>query len=366
MVTRAERAQELEELANKRNETLGVESQETVPTIGEDYQPSPPPPTVGEEEERELTEEEKAKADDEAPLPNEPKEGVSQNGTEDESPPETDKTSEAPPSLLSEEPKEAAPVAPFNFDAEAEVEVVVDGQTVKVPASKIVDAGLRTYSKEAAAELRLNLATRVLEEAKRKAAELPQEGARPEPRAEEPAVEGPTDEELADMLQFGSKEQAAKALAILRNTGKAAKPEEVMAFVHQNLGSMVADEIEFRQAVATVKDEFKDLLSNSYRITAFQQQAAALRATPEGQAMTHLNLLRRVGSELEKAFNVQRAAPKTKEEKQERKKETPTPPTPASARMQGKGPEKIPTTRDIIAGIAAARGQTSLVQRKKE
>lgn len=100
-------------------------------------------------------------------------------------------------------------------EQEQEVEVKVDGQTVKVPVSKVIDAGIRTYQKEAAADKRLEEAARLKAEAERYAQWLATQGrgAEPQQQAQQqvPAWQERLDA-LGDAIQFGDKEQRNRAM----------------------------------------------------------------------------------------------------------------------------------------------------------
>lgn len=292
----------------------------------------------------------------------------------------------APPAVVEEQPPTdppaetvAAPTAtaseaPAPFDPNLEYDVVVDGHTIKVPGTKIIEMGKRTLQKEAAADLRLQLAERILREAEARAAQAPATGEAPRgpqapaasaPKAPE-APKGPTPLELAEAIQFGTKEQAAQAIEQLsRQQGAPVTPEQVLSFVQGNLGKMVSGEIEFREAASFVQSEYKDIMSHPYLKQLFFMEENKRRDA--GDRSSYKDLYAAIGNDLRKAFNLQPApaapAPTTTMAERREQKVATTPPVPrtTAARLEAPAAPKAPTVNQVIDSMRKARHQRPLM-----
>lgn len=348
------REQALKEIADRRRVEADAEAAESVPEVDENGNPivkTDPPAAEEKEGEEELSLEEAGRVASEAAA------------AEDNEDP--DAPSSASPS---------EPPSPPQFDPEQEYELVVEGNKIKVKGSQIIERGRATLQKEVAAEYKLQLASELLEEAKRRAAVPPPGG--PAAPEERPNGKTPTDEaddaKLAEQIQYGTKEQAMEAIKQLRTSGRGAEPEQVMQFVSQQLGPRIAAEIEFRNAAEMVKRDYSDLMGNDYLRRLFYVEENRRRAPKaeggEGDTRTPSELYRSIGDDLRKAFNLkpQQApkpsspAPKTLDEKQKAKEKTPVVPSPASARVEGKGPSRPPTHTEIIDKMRKNRHQRPL------
>lgn len=296
-----------------------------------------------------------------------------------EPPPAEAQAPEAEPQ--SEEPVDSPPVEsasslPAALDPAAEYEVVVDGQRMKVPGKAIIDAGFRTFQKETAADFRLKMASELLREAEEKARSTQVPATKPEPAAQ-PATDK-SDADLANALQFGTPEQAAEAMAVLRGRGTTS-PEEMQRFAAQQARLAAQDELQFQDAMKFVQTEYADLLSNDYLKRLFFIEENRRRAPKErgGEAdrRPYKELYESIGTDLRKAFNLPRssksapAAPTpdgTVAARQARKAEAmPVPRTAATRLREAERAEKVPTPTEIIAGMAAARGKTQLSTLRK-
>ena len=274
--------------------------------------------------------------------------------------------SEASP--VAAEPALAAPAAPSPLDPEALYDVVVDGQKLSVKGKAIIDAGFRTFQKETAADFRLKMASELLREAEAKA----------QPRGEPAALEAPpagekTDAELGQALQYGTPEQVAEAVKILRGRG-AVSTEQLQAFTAQQARVAAQDEFRFQDAKNFVESEYKDLLSNDYLRRLFFLEENRRRAPRErgGEADTrpYKELYKAIGDDLRKAFNLPKQAsssptsptpPGTVAARQARKAEAPPVPRTAAARLrEAETAGKVPSPSEIIASMAATRGKNQL------
>lgn len=291
---------------------------------------------------------------------------------EAETPPPDEAGSEetTPPSSSSESPESppATPEGGTSFDPAKEYELVVDGHKIMVKGDKILEMGKRTIQKEAAADLRLRLASRILEEAQAKASSMGGGQSQGEERpAPKPAsVEEKLDEAaLAEALQFGTREQAAEAVRKLSaRQGAQVTPEQVMTFVRQNMRREVASELEFNKAAEFVESEYKDLMSNDYLKRMFFMEEDRLRRG--GDNRPYKELYNAIGEDLRAAFKLEKPASATTatvtmaQRKEEKAKSTPPVPKTAAARLDAPAAPKQPSQLEILNQMRAARRQPLL------
>ena len=166
------------------------------------------------------------------------------------------------------------------------VTLIVDGEEMKVPLSKVKDAGIRTLQKEAAADKRLEEATALrkqyeeLVEQAKKAAELPS-------KADEDAQDKKTpEEERADFeekkkawiqaIQYGDEEEAGAAIdEIIEYAGRGRRDvipaEEIKSMVDEALKereeaqkAQTAEQIRQKFFAPVEQGGFADLAENPY------------------------------------------------------------------------------------------------------
>lgn len=265
----------------------------------------------------------------------------------------------------------AVPAAPDAVDPLKDYDVLVDGQKMKVKGAAIIDAGYRTFQKETAADFRLKMASELLREAEAKVrGATPQGTPSPDPL---PPPAGKTDAELANAVQFGTPEQAAEALGILRGKG-AVTPEQVQKFAGDQARFAAQDELKFQDAMNFVNAEYADLLSNDYIKRLFFVEENRRRAPKErgGEAdqRPYKDLYKAIGEDLRTSLRIPKPAsssqaaptpPGTVAVRQARKAETAPVPRTAAVRMgEAAAAEKVPTYSEIIASMAEKRGQTRL------
>lgn len=269
-----------------------------------------------------------------------------------------------PPSSSEEAPAEATQEAAAPpFDPMKEYEITVDGVKMKVPGQKILDAGYRTFQKETAADLRLSLATRLAKEADERLRSLePKPQPSPDAAAKSEAKPEPSESELAEAIQFGTKEQAAEAIRALRaRSSEPLSPEKIGEFVRNQIGDLdrrMDDRLEFREAAKFVQEEYGDLLSDSYLSQIFFSEENRRRQA--GSQLPYRDLYKEIGDELRSHFNRPKPSTATSTDtRKAAKRNAATPPQPASvrlARVDGDA-EKPKTPSEIISSMAAARGQ---------
>lgn len=296
---------------------------------------------------------------------------VDDEGNEVDPPPTAEEPAAAAPQedapAAPVEPAAAAPAAPAGVDPEAEYEIEIEGRATKVKGSQIIDAGRRTLQKETAADYRLQLATEALEQARRQAA-VP---AGPVAPAEPAPL---NDLQLAELVQFGSKEQAAAAIAeIRRRDSSAVTTEGLQQFMSAQLPKLVDRQLEFREATRFVQDEYGDLLGDPYLKQMFFWKEDQMRKA--GDTRGYIDLYKDIGEGLRKHFNRAKApgsapvaptsnaapAAPTRDQRLAAKAAAPAAPKLASARLDGgAGLPKPKTREEIIEGMRRSRGQDSI------
>jgi len=144
------------------------------------------------------------------------------------------------------------------------------------------------------------------------------------------------------------------------------KPEEVLGFVKQNLGSMISGEIEFRDAAKYVQTEYADVMSNSYLKDLFFLEENKRRQS--GDNRSYRELYKAIGDDLRQAFklpvlatNQPAPAPTTLAARRDDKLRT-TPPTPrtTASRLDAPAASKPPSQVDVLNQMRAARRQTPI------
>lgn len=266
-----------------------------------------------------------------------------------------------------------AEAAQGEHPAEEEEELVVEGQKVRFPKSKIIEAGRRTIQKETAADQRLKLASELLEEAEARVRAVPTAPQQPAPPPANFA-------ELARTIQFGTPEEAAAALQSLAGNPPVS-PEEIVRVAEQRARQATRDEQAFQDAMKFVQTEYGDLLSNDYVRRLFFTEEQRARAPKEkgglGDTRPYKELYASIGETLRKELKMPKVAPASTgapattppgsaAARQERKAAAPSVPRTAASRLaESSAAQKAPTPSEIIAGMAASRGKNRLTEPRK-
>lgn len=284
-----------------------------------------------------------------------------------------DATPAAAPAKAEEKAPEAAPGAIF---PDQEYDAVVEGKKIKVKGQSLIDAGFRTFQKETAADYRLQMASELLKEAENKTRALTTPAPQPAPRQETTAQ---SDADLAQAVQFGTPEQAEKAIKELRGRGNV-PPEHLDQMIDKRSRMAVQDEIQFQSAKEFVDTEYKDLLSNDYLRRMFFLEENRRRAPKErggeGSTKSYKDLYAEIGEDLRKNFNLPKPStgatpssptpPGTAAVRQARKADTPPVPRTAATRIsEASEVTKAPTSSELIARMAASRGKNQLTANRK-
>ena len=279
----------------------------------------------------------------------------------------------APEPVATEATTDAAPAtdAPATTEApapaEAEIDLIVNGKPMKVKASQVQEAGVRALQKDFAADQKLELATRLLEEAKRRAEGQPPvpTGAQPDARSTSGAVQEKSDGELAELLQFGTKEQAATAIAEIRRRDAGAVTQDgLKEFIAKELPAAVSSHLAFHSAVTEAQSTYKDIFADPYLTSLFHMEEH--RARQAGDARPHAELYKLIGDGIRTHFKLQATksdSGPTLEQKREVKAKMPTVPKLASTRIEqtATAPKTREEARDsVIKKMQASRGQGNL------
>ena len=264
--------------------------------------------------------------------------------------PEPVKAAEAPPSTEAKLPS-APPAAP-----EEERELIVDGKRIRVPISKILDAGTRTLQKESAADMRLAAATELLRSAQER-----QQTVQTAPVAQQQ----PSDDDaaLARSIQFGTEEEAKSAIAKIRNATPAITPQQIDAYVQQQLAQKLPDHNAFHSANAWLRTEYPQITADPDLKLLFdtnEQKArqlgdrrpyAELYADLAGQMATKFSLKKVDKQEPSQPMTTQAS------DRLVRKATGPRPVTGASGRTeQATQPKKAPTVAEYVQRQRELRG----------
>ncbi len=287
---------------------------------------------------------------------------LDEDGNITSAPEKTTKPEETPaPVESADTPADESPVetvketAPQEPEPEETRDLVVDGKTIKVPLSKILDAGVRTFQKETAADLRLAAASE-LERQARQRFQPPVETQRAE--HEKPATD---DAELAHAIQFGTEEQAKEAIAKLRgSTGKIPTANEVRNFVQQSIMKMVPETLQFQDANNWVRTEYKEIFADPMLEQQFMLSENARRAN--GDARPHRELYKELAETMTTKFHLRETPTATPDgaDRIVRKANSPRPVQAAGGQKPPSAPTRQPTVTDFVEKQRQLRGLAPL------
>lgn len=236
---------------------------------------------------------------------------------------------------------------------EEERELIVDGKRIRVPVSKIVDAGIRTFQKETAADMRLAAATELLRSAQERQAQPP---------APPPVVQ-PSDEDavLARQIQFGTEEEAKAAIAKLRNAAPAISPQQIAAYVQQTLAQTLPDHTAFHEANRWLRQEFAPIAEDPDLKFLFDTKEDQARKA--GDRRPYKELYADIAGQITTKFNLKKpeqAAPQPTTQASDRitrKAQSPRAVTGASGRMeQAQAPARAMTVAEYVQHQRQVRG----------
>lgn len=264
----------------------------------------------------------------------------------EKAPEKAPETEEAPPEGEDKEEEEKAEPEPPKAEEEAEkpeelVTLRVDGKEVQVPKSKIVDAGVRTLQKEAAADKRLEEATRLLKAA--------QEFSQKQQPMQQPLSDQDVAHVIAQALRTGDEAQASAAIQALMQSGRSQPIPDVRQVVAQEFEATAALDMFKRDFADIVSDPTAMLLASSLedqRIARVQAGAEPNRPLSE--------VYKEHGESIRKWRGI---GQKSMQEKAELKKALQPAPVAASVRAPAPKPDKPKTTEQIIEDMRKSRHQ---------
>ena len=278
---------------------------------------------------------------------------------------------EAPPSTDPVTPADPEPVAAADpvVAEDPEVELIVNGKPTKVKQSQILDVGKRAMQKDYAADMKLEIASKLLREAEERAGKVPpaQAGAQPPAEPSKPAVQEKSDAELAELLQYGTKEQAASAIAEIRRRDSGADPQAAMKEFQKQLPDLISSQLAFHSAVREAQSSYKDIFADPHLTTLFHVEEHRLRQA--GDARPHAELYKDIGDGIRKHFKLPTTAATgpTLEQKRETKAATPSVPRSAAARTDAGEDKKALTPEQAreraLDAMKKSRGQTDSIRK---
>lgn len=172
---------------------------------------------------------------------------------------------------------------------EEERELIIDGKTVRVPISKIIDAGVRTFQKETTADQRLAAAAELERQLQARVQQF-QPSKDAEQRSEPQSVDQPSvnDAELAHAIQFGTEEQAREAISKLRNAGRGMSDTQLQKFVNDNVVAALPLHIAFHTANERIRSSHPEIFGDPDYAEYFMLQETKARQSGDGRSYDEL------------------------------------------------------------------------------
>jgi hypothetical protein len=173
-----------------------------------------------------------------------------------------------------------APAAPAPEVRKFKVEA--RGQVAEVPEDQVIEAGLHALRHHGAAELALREANALLAQARGIAQPEPAQPA----HQQAPASTNDDALRLAEALQFGSKEDAAKAVAAMMNRGVAS--EDISAVVARQVETRVRDVLDQEAAAKQLEALVPEMKSDRRVLALLATEERAARAAGDSRPYTQL------------------------------------------------------------------------------
>jgi len=274
---------------------------------------------------------------------------------------------EAPPVEGEKKPEAAGTETPPETPEQpkAKRKLKVDGQDLEVDEEKVIEAGIATLQKQAAADKSLeearrlrkeaqDEARRIVEEAKKNATAKPDQETTELPNKGVSGVERLTDDlfiETVKKVQYGSEAEASAALKnLIAEAVKSGKPAELTL-------NEVGEYLEFREAIKWAHDEYKDILGDPKLKTLFSSEEKRLRAA--GDMRPYREVYKDIGDGLKEWLKEKAPAPSSQPKDQtrhERKASVVVIPT-AAARQPAPTQPKELSPSEIVDRMRKARHQ---------
>jgi hypothetical protein len=253
-------------------------------------------------------------------------------------------------------------------EAEDFVTVKIDGEEKKVERDQILEAGVRTFQKESAADKRLQAASEQLKKLQQYEYELRQREealakALPSQQDEQTREQSENDRQVyrktAEALYSGDEDAAAEALEKLlegRGSNEPAAPQVDTNQLVQEAVRQTRLEMQIESARESFVSEFSEIVSDPVLTRlADEESAQLLNSNPEYTPKQNLMEAGRRVREWVEAHGGGKHEPAPESNKTERKRAI-KPVKAAGGKVPGKPEEKPKTRSDIVAEMRKQRG----------
>lgn len=253
------------------------------------------------------------------------------------------------------EPSAPAAPAPKTFKVE------VKGQTAEVDEQAVIEAGLHALRHKGAAEMALREANALLAQARGLA---PQPDAQPQGQA--PASTTEDAQRLAEALQFGTKDDAAKAVAAMMSRGVAST--DINDVVARTVETRVRDVMDQDAAARALEGIVPELKTDKRVLVLLANEERAARMAGDNRPYTQLypeigGKVRAWLDSLKAPAQAPAAAPvaPTMAQRQAAKAAVPSPVAGKGAAPAASAQPKLPTGSEIVAQMRAMRNQRQVI-----
>jgi hypothetical protein len=251
-----------------------------------------------------------------------------------------------------------APAAP----AAKKFQVEVKGHVAEVDEQAVIEAGLHALRHKGAAEMALREANILLTQARGIAAPAAPE----QPQGQAPASTPDDALRLAEALQFGTKEDAAKAVAAMMNRGVASA--DINDVVARTVETRVRDVLDQDAAAKQLEQIVPELKTDKWVLVLLANEERAARMA--GDSRPYSQLYPEIGNKVRTWLDSLKApaqAPAAKPaapaiaQRQAAKAAVPQPVSGRGAAPAAPAQPKPPTGSEIVAQMRAMRGQRQAI-----
>lgn len=238
------------------------------------------------------------------------------------------------------------------------------GQKVEVDENAVIEAGLHALRHHGAAELALREANALLAQARGVA-----QPAAPTPQGQAPASPTEDAQRLAEALQFGTKEDAAKAVAALMARGGVSG--DVNEVIARQTETRVRDVLDQDKAAKQLEELVPEMLTDARVLALMAQEERAARAA--GDTRPYTQLYPEIGKKIRgwidgfkapatpAAAGVAAPAAPAIAARQAAKAAVPTAVVARGAAPAAPAQPRAPTGSEIVAQMRAKRGQRQYI-----
>lgn len=255
-----------------------------------------------------------------------------------------------------EAPAETPAPEPKKFKVE------VKGQVAEVDEQAVIEAGLHALRHKGAAEMALREANNLLTQARGLAPQAPEAPA----QGQAPASTPEDALRLAEALQFGTKEDAAKAVAAMMNRGVAS--QDINEVVARTVETRVRDVLDQDVAAKKLEEIVPELKTDKRVLVLLANEERAARMA--GDARPYTQLYPEIGQKVRTWLDSLKApaqapaagsAAPTIAQRQAAKAAVPQPVSGRGAAPAAPAQPKPPTGSEIVAQMRAMRGQRQAI-----